>query len=151
MADIGRWLKPLVSGVDGLAGVPVFPVFAPATTPPPFITYRRQGGSADKSSAGRSGVKTVRLRLNCWGHANAYDTLRGLIDPVAEKLDGWRGEANGFTIQRCWVVDEGDDLSEPEDATGVPLVGPYVDIEVTYAVAQQAAASGNAPSGAPAH
>ena len=137
MANLGKWLKPFVAGVDGLADYAkkIYPVFAPAGVAPPFFVYRRLSGSASKSAAGRDGLKTLRLRLNCWGAANDYDRLMDLLEKAELRLDGFKGRSLEFEIRRCFVVDEGDEVSEPEDATGVPLVGPYVDLEVSYAVA----------------
>jgi len=96
---------PLIAGLSGLN---IYPVIAPASTPLPFVVYRRSAINRSQTLSGVVGAPTVTVEYDTL--AARYEQARELADAIRACLDGWGGSSYGVVVNRVSLENESDGL-----------------------------------------
>lgn len=134
MAQIESWLWNRLSDdedlTEAIGDKGVWPVYAPQSKAEPFVTFTRSNTRRDYTTRKNDGVPTATFEVNCWD--DRYERLMVWSDVVRQLLDGYRGEENGFTIQSCFIEDEADVLSPPDDGSERWIFGRQFVVLITH-------------------
>lgn len=99
----------------------------------PYIAYARTSTEDAKIMSGSGGHRVARFRLTCW--SLDYDTTLDLATKVRAAIDNFsHGAWGGETVQRCFVVDESDELEPSPELYEQRALGRNLDIEIVYTV-----------------
>lgn len=133
MAQVEAWLakrletEPLIyAAIEGH----VYPVYAPAELDYPFITLSRTNTQRRYTMTANDGLPTATFNVNCWD--TDYSRLMGWIEHVRQAIDGYRQDAEGFTVRSAFVADESDIPEPPEWAEEQPIYGRQFVLEVRH-------------------
>jgi hypothetical protein len=96
------------AGVTGFIGTRIFPVLAPASTPLPFVNYRRTGIVREHTLAGPMGVPSVSIDFAVY--AATYEQARQVANSIRLVLDGYAGIAHNTQIRHTALENEFDDF-----------------------------------------
>ena len=112
------------TAVTAIVSSRVYPLLAPGTVDPPFITYRRTGIRREQTFTGPVGTPTVSVDFEML--ATTYEGARDLADKCRRALDGWGGTVGNVQVRTTTLDNESDDF--------VQLGG--ADMPPTYKVTQ---------------
>lgn len=101
---IGGALVALLEGdfhVAGLIGDRIYPQVLPQDPTLPAVTYRRISAIRVRSQDGPSGVARPRYQLDAW--SRSYAEADAVAAAVRTRLDGYRGDIGGETIQGAFA------------------------------------------------
>jgi len=112
------------TAVTAIVSYRIYPLLAPGTVDPPFITYRRTRINREKSFVGPVGTPTVSVDFELY--APTYEGTRDLADKCRLALDGWGGTIGNVEVKTTTLENESDDF--------VQLGG--ADMPPTYRVTQ---------------
>jgi hypothetical protein len=94
-----------------LLGSRIYPLVLPQAPMLPALAYTRISQGEQFTSNGPSGLRRVRIQLDCY--AETYDAARALADAVRNALNGWRDLSLGVQVAKL-APDSEQDLHEDE-------------------------------------
>jgi hypothetical protein len=97
-------------GVSAIAGDRIYYLVAPEKTPAPYIVISGVAKAADHTHDGPSGLREARIQVSAF--ADSYLDVSDLTQAVKDCLDGFTGQSEGVTIEKCLYINEVD-MYEP--------------------------------------
>ena len=111
----------------------MYTMVVPNSAEEPYIAFARVRTDELKTHGGSGGLLVARFRLTCW--SLSYLTTIDLGDKVRTAVDNiGAGAWGGVTVQRCFVVDESDELEPSPELYAERALGRNLDIEIAYVV-----------------
>jgi hypothetical protein len=100
------------AGVNVLVGSRIYPHQAPASTPMPFVLWRRSGINREQTLGPPMGVPRVSVEYTIF--ATTYYSARNVADAMRKALDGYGGTLDNVEVKQASLTNESDDLATLE-------------------------------------
>jgi len=122
------------SAVSTLVSTRIYPLFnIPQNSKLPYITYRRGSSDHVHHMQGASGRVFASVDVYCMAATDAL--MRDLGTKVRKALDGYNGTvtvgADSVVIDLCFLQNEMDDISPPQDGSSTPVFIRMLEYKVS--------------------
>lgn len=109
------------------------PVLVSYTATMPYLAYARNSTEPQKVMSGDAGVRMANFRITCW--SRDYFATVDLAEKVVASIDNFGpGNWGSVEVQRCFVVNESDELEPSPELGEQRAFGRNIDIEIVYTV-----------------
>ncbi len=98
----------------------------------PFIAYARTATDLTRTHGGSAGHAVASFRLTCW--SKTYATSLDLATKVRAAIDNVKETWTTTVVQRCFVVNESDELEPSPELLEMQFIGRNLDIDIAYSV-----------------
>lgn len=120
------------ASVSAVVGTRIYPMFAPASSALPRLTYTKLDEEHQRHLGGSALITRAQYRITAWAITDILaESLSLILRNVLEFKTGTIGSgANTAVLLRCFLVRTADDFIPPTDASDRAVFGIRMDFDI---------------------